>query len=134
MLGRLVRASVLPARLAVIFCIGASASITGGAPAASQGKVSMGEPFARHHEVSIRTIGGFALGLYLGSQPGAKVSIISMRPPQQGQGRGQCAGLIGLSGLHGEQVAHLCDALGTIAVGEQAVVADAMEAFRQHVH
>src|SRR5439155_21597269 len=46
----------------------------------------------------------------------------------------QCAGLIGLSGLHGEQLARLGDALGTIAVGEQTVVADAMEAFRQHVH
>ena len=45
-----------------------------------------------------------------------------------------CAGLIGLGGLHGEQLARLGDALGAIAVGEQAVVADAKKAFRQHVH
>jgi hypothetical protein len=78
--------------LAVIFCIGASASIAGGAPAASQGRVSTGEPFARHHEVSILTIGGVAFGLYFGSRPGAKVSTISMRPPQEGQGRDSARG------------------------------------------
>ena len=47
-------------------------------------------PRARDHEVSILTIGGLAfgryLGSYLGSQPDAKVSMMSMRPPQQGQG------------------------------------------------
>ena len=70
----------------VIFCIGASAGIAGGAPALSQGSVSAVEPCAGHHEVSILTIGGVAFGRYLGSQPGAKVSMMSMRPPQQGQG------------------------------------------------
>src|SRR5262245_5257319 len=35
---------------------------------------------------------------------------------------------------HGEQLTGAGDVFRTIAVGEQAVMADAMEAFRQHMH
>jgi hypothetical protein len=38
---------------------------------------------------------------------------------------------LGPAWRHGEQLARPCDVGGAIAVGEQAVVANAMEAFRQ---
>src|SRR5271154_176373 len=44
-----------------------------------------------------------------------------------------CVGLFGAD-RHGEQLARLGDVGGAVAVGEQPVVADAMEALRQHVH
>ncbi len=40
----------------------------------------------RRHDVSIR-INGMAGGWYLGFEPRAKISMIVMRPPQQGHGR-----------------------------------------------
>ena len=40
------------------------------------------------HEVSILITGGVGVGRCAGSQPRAKVSMMSMRPPQHGQGRG----------------------------------------------
>jgi hypothetical protein len=39
------------------------------------------------HDVSILTTGGAELGWCLGSQPGSKNSMMSIRPPQQGQGQ-----------------------------------------------
>jgi hypothetical protein len=47
---------------------------------------------ARHHEVSILIGGMVGAGRYLGSQPGAKVPMMSMRAPQHGQGRGSTQG------------------------------------------
>ena len=47
------------------------------------------------HDVSIL----FGIGRHLGSQPGAKVSITIMRPPQRGQGQGSTRGLsVAISG------------------------------------
>ena len=70
--------------------------------------------------------------------------MTSMRPPQRGHGRGSTRGSSGAtifwsSGSTGgggmasssRACAMLC---GAIAVGEQAVVADAVEAFGQDVH
>ena len=84
------------------------------------------------------------MGRCLGWQPRAKVSMMIMRPPQQGHGRGSTRGsssaaASGVSGSfrarrHGEQLAGARDVGGAVAAGEQAVVADAMEALGQHVH
>ena len=57
----------------------------------------------RHHEVSILIAAGAGMGRCFGSQPRAKVSMINMRPPQQGHGRGSmrassAAGALGVSG------------------------------------
>jgi hypothetical protein len=41
-----------------------------------------------HHEVSILIAPDAGVGRCLGSQPRAKVSMMNMRPPQQGHGRG----------------------------------------------
>ena len=63
--------------------------------------------------------------------------MMIMRPPQQGHGRGSMRGFVGRWGLglwavradrHGEQLARPCDIGGAVAIGKQAVVADAMEA------
>src|ERR1700724_241424 len=43
------------------------------------------------HDVSILLV----IGRHLGSQPGAKVSITIMRPPQRGQGQGSTRGVSG---------------------------------------
>ena len=69
-------------------------------------------------------------------QPRSKVSMMIMRPPQHGQGCagvGDCIGGVGIGGLalrlrHGEQFAGARDVVGAGAAGEQAVVADAVEA------
>ena len=69
--------------------------------------------------------------------------MMIMRPPQQGQA---CSALCGSSGLalaalwhrwdewHCEQLAGMRDVVGSGGAGEQAVVADAVEALWQHVH
>ena len=63
--------------------------------------------------------------------------MMSMRPPQQGQGRGS-RGLIGVFGLpssgsfawrHGKQPADARDVVGAIAIGEKPIVADSVEPF-----
>src|SRR5208283_29170 len=47
------------------------------------------------HDVSIL----FGIGRHFGSQPGAKVSITIMRPPQRGQGQGSTRGIsVAISG------------------------------------
>src|SRR5260370_20612391 len=45
----------------------------------------------RHHEVSILVAAG-GVGRYFGSQPRAKVSMMIMRLPQYGHGRGSARG------------------------------------------
>ena len=63
-----------------------------------------------------------------------------MRPPQRGQGQGSTRGSSGAAAFCSlrlndarrstEQLASTGDVGGAVAVGEQAVVADAMEALR----
>ncbi len=50
-----------------------------------------------------------------------------------GLGEGRRFGVIGLGGRHGEQFAGTGDVAGARAVGEEAVVADAVEALGQDV-
>jgi hypothetical protein len=45
-----------------------------------------------HHEVSLVIAARTGAGRCFGSQPDAKVSMMIMRPPQQGQGRGRMLG------------------------------------------
>ena len=66
--------------------IGASAGMAGREPTSCNGGIASSMSLARRHEVSILIGGMFGAGRYLGSEPGAKVSMMSMRPPQQGQG------------------------------------------------
>ena len=65
-------------------------------PAASQREqasvAAVGDRRRWPHEVSILIVGGLDVGRCLGSQPRAKVSMMIMRPPQQGQGRGSTRG------------------------------------------
>ena len=75
-----------------------------------------------------------------GAQPRWNLSMMTMRPPQHGHG---CAvgfgvGAVGIHGLglchrHVEQTARAGDVVGARAAGEQAIVADAVEALRQDV-
>jgi hypothetical protein len=51
------------------------------------------------HEVSILIIGGIGLARFLGAQPGSKISMTIIRPPQQGQGRGSTRGSSGAAAL-----------------------------------
>ena len=44
------------------------------------------------HDVSIRIGGGFGDGRYLGVSPRANTSMMIMRPPQHGHGRGRTQG------------------------------------------
>ena len=85
------------------------------------------------------------MGRCFGSQPRAKVSMMIMRPPQQGHGRGSMRGwsasgcglgYLGLlwAGGTASKLAGARDVGGAVAIGEQPVVADAMEALRQDVH
>ena len=53
----------------------------------------------QHHEVSILIVGGIGVGLWAGWQPRAKVSMMSMRPPQHGQGQGCARGSPGSASL-----------------------------------
>ena len=68
--------------------------------------------------------------------------MMIMRPPQQGHGRSEHAGFVdccfGRLGFfqarrHREQLAGACDIGRAVAIGEQSVVADAVEAVRQDV-
>ena len=61
-------------------------------PASCNGGIASSMSVARHHEVSILIAGMVGAGRYLGSQPAAKVSMMSMRPPQHGQGCGSTQG------------------------------------------
>ena len=98
----------------------------------------------RRHEVSILIVTGVGVGRYLGSQPRSRVSMMIMRPPQQGHGRGKicCSSVavaLSVSGSLrgrrcGEQLAGAFDVGRAVGIGEQAVVADAVQAFRQDMH
>src|SRR5215831_4847031 len=54
------------------------------------------EQVRRAHDVSILMFGGGGVGRFCGCWPRKKVSMMSMRLPQQGQG---CSGAFGSSGL-----------------------------------
>src|SRR5215510_1915873 len=77
------------------------------------------------------------VGRCCGWQPASKVSMMIMRPPQHGHGVASVSEAAGSSIVRcqgsGEQLAGLGQVLLSGGAGEQAVVADAMEAFRQDV-
>src|SRR5712671_6697345 len=81
------------------------------------------------------------VGRWRGWQPASKVSMTNMRPPQQGQGWASgCAtagSISGASSATGVAIPRSLRARTMVsarfALGEQAVVADAMEALGQHV-
>lgn len=83
------------------------------------------------------------MGSCFGSQLRAKVSMMIMRPPQQGHG-GSSMRLVGCRGVGrlgvfragrcGEQLAGAFDAAYAVTTGEQSLMADAVEALRQDVH
>ena len=77
----------------------------------------------RHQEVSILIAAG-GVGRYFGSQPHAKVSMMIMRLPQYGNGRGS-------AGLFERSFGRLGLFWAARRQGEQPM--DAMEALRQHV-
>ena len=56
------------------------------------GVAAVVDRWRRHHEVSILIAAGAGVGRCFGSQPRAKVSMMIMRPPQQGHGRGSTRG------------------------------------------
>ena len=78
-----------------------------------------------------------AVGRCRGVAPRAKTSMTIMRPPQHGQvgfagiDSGSCR--LAFRFYNGEQLTRTCDGISASAFGEQAVVADAVEAFWQHV-
>jgi hypothetical protein len=53
----------------------------------------------RAHEVSILIVGGTGVGWWAGWEPRAKVSMMSIRPPQHGQGQGCARGSPGCATL-----------------------------------
>jgi hypothetical protein len=61
--------------------------MAGEEPASRNGCITSSMSLARRHEVSILIAGMVGPGRDLGSHPGAKVSMMSMRLPQHGQGR-----------------------------------------------
>src|SRR5271166_4103930 len=82
------------------------------------------------------------VGRHLGSQPAANTSITIMRPPQRGHGQGSTRGASGAisgcwcgsaAGGATSRNARGGDVLGAVGVGEEPVVADAVEALGQHV-
>src|SRR5258708_37103566 len=87
----------------------------------------------RHHEVSILIAAG-GVGRYFGSQPRAKVSMMIMRLPQHGHGRGSARGCSSAAWARrqGEQLARVRNVSGSVAVGEQPIVPNAMEALRHY--
>ncbi len=78
-----------------------------------------------------------AVGRCRGVAPRSKISMMIMRPPQHGQVGllGSTAAAVGLAFrfCNGEQLAGAGDVVGARAAGEQAVVADAVEACGQDV-
>src|SRR4030088_3520953 len=88
------------------------------------------------HEVSIF----IAVGRWRGWQPASKVSMTNMRPPQHGQGwasacaaAGSISAAASAAGVANSRFTRSRDRLRAICAGKKAVVADAMEAFGQHV-
>jgi len=91
--------------------------------------------------VSILIAAGAGVGRCFGWHPRAKVSMMIMRPPQHGHGRGSTDGSPGsaalavLGSFSGTASSSRACAMfaARFAVGKQAVISDAMEALRQHV-
>ena len=91
------------------------------------------------HDVSLAV----GVGRHLGSRP-PKTSMTIMRAPQCRHGLRSARGAsgcdirlllrVGGRRVSAEQCANCCDVLGAVGVGEEPVVADAVEAPRQHVH
>ena len=119
-----------------------SGNVPGRRPVCETGGFAASNP-SRRHDVSILIGVGAGVGRYVGSQPRAKTSMMIMRAPQRGQGHGSTRGSSGGGDVvvvepdddaaRSEQFACAGDVGGTVAVGEQAVVADAVEALGQHV-
>jgi hypothetical protein len=63
---------------------------------------AVADRWCRHHEVSILIAGGTGVGRCFGCCPRKKVSMMIMRPPQQGQG---CSGCFGSSPERADVVA-----------------------------
>ena len=91
----------------------------------------------RHHEVSILTFGKTGELQCFGCCPRKKVSMMRMRPPQQGQG---CSGAFGSSGL---ALTALMASIGMSGAAsrsrmglarEPTVITDTVEALRQDMH
>ena len=80
-----------------------------------------------HHEVSILTAAGTGVGRCFGSQPRAKVSMMNMRPPQPGHGRGSMQGssAIGACGVSGG-----LEGAGILSSDERGKIVAALEAIR----
>ena len=117
----------------------ASSSCSGARLEAKRSGVARREARRRDHEVSILI--RFGDGDRAGRAP-SNVSMMIIRPPQHGHrragegglGLAVCLGGRRWAGLgRGEQLSGALDVAGANRAGEQAVVADAVEAARQHV-
>ena len=64
------------------------------------GGAAVMDRWRRLHEVSILIATGAGVGWCFGSQPRAKVSMMNIRPPQHGHGRGSALGS-SIAGLDG---------------------------------
>jgi hypothetical protein len=122
---------------ALIAVIGSREITAGIEPARRNGKVAT-LAVGLGHDVS--TVLG--IGRQGGSQPRAKISITIMRAPQRGHGQGSTRRASGvISGCFlwvgrrddMEQCAGCRDVLSAVGVGQEPIVADAMEALGQHV-
>jgi hypothetical protein len=95
----------------------------------------------RHHEVSIPIAAVADAGRCLGWQPGLKVAMMILRPPQQQHGRGSTQGssavaVVDVSGCFGRDgTASNLRARAMLAArwpGEQSIVADAVQTLGEH--
>lgn len=83
---------------------------------------------------------GIADGWWRGAEPRSQFSMTIMRPPQQGRDRtsvvpSSTPGPSSIPGApDGQKLAHLGKITGRSAVGEEAVVADAMQSFGENVN
>jgi hypothetical protein len=68
----------------------------------------------RDHEVSILIAAMGAVGRYCGEQPRAKISMMIMRPPQQGQG------CFGVCGSLASVLAALMASIGSIGIASSS--------------
>jgi hypothetical protein len=105
------------------------------------GRIAIGQLRGWHHEMSLGPSGGARCGRCFGSQPRSKVSMASMRPPQQGHGstRGSLAAPVStvadtVAGGSTWSSSRAGQVGGPVTVGEQAIVTDAVEALGQDVH
>src|SRR5262245_63894409 len=108
---------------------------TGCGPAGGEIEAASSASSDRGHEVSILMATVVADGWSCGWQPGAKVSMMNHAAAaawtggRRPVGTGDISiGRLGLRLWHGEQFARPRDVVGTGSLGEQAVVAGAVEA------